>query len=143
MSFITFLENFAACLLFEQDFYSRAESKDKENPVLNTFSIFLLDHTACIRIHTGENPFKYAECEKSFSDSIDIKKHKMIHTEEKPFKCTKCDKTFSDYTGLRKHKRIHTGEKPFKCTECDKSFSDYTDLKRDTRRSTVHIGEKQ
>ena len=63
--------------------------------------------------HTGGNPFACYKCEKSFTQSGDLKKHGRIHTGEKPFACSQCDKAFANKSTLKKHGRIHSGGKPF------------------------------
>ena len=50
--------------------------------------------------------------------------HEMTHTGEKPFKFTECDMSFSPTGHFNIHKRIHMVEKPYRGTKCDKNFSD-------------------
>ena len=89
-----------------------------------------------MKILTGKKRFACAVCDKTFSQSGNLKVHMRIHTGEKPFRCSICDKSFSTSGGLKVHMRIHTGEKPFACSVCDKSFSESGDMKN-TRELTL------
>ena len=46
----------------------------------------------------------------------------LSHTGEKQFKCMFCEKAFSQSISLTRHKQSHTGEKPFKYSFCEKAF---------------------
>lgn len=90
-----------------------------------------------LRKHTGDKPFKCANCERRFSrkDSLQthiVFRHGRKHTGVKPFKCPNCETRFSRKDSLRMHMkgrhvglqmniktrlRKHTRDKPFKCSK--------------------------
>ena len=51
------------------------------------------------------------QCNKAFSMSGNLKRHKLSHTGENEFAFTQCDKAFSRPRTLKKHNLSHTGEK--------------------------------
>jgi len=58
--------------------------------------------------------------------------HERTHTKEKPLKCSICNKCFSESSNLAKHRKTH-GEEGFHfCSfpECGKSFHRLDQLKR-------------
>nr|XP_048284655.1 zinc finger protein 239-like isoform X2 [Myodes glareolus]XP_048284656.1 zinc finger protein 239-like isoform X2 [Myodes glareolus]XP_048284658.1 zinc finger protein 239-like isoform X2 [Myodes glareolus] len=127
----------------------REDSVDSSNPARHE------------SVHTGENPCKSKDCEKSnitqdqrvctakkehrlgeYADSLLNAFSVMQQTicnREKTYHCEECGKYFSNSTSLSVHQRIHTGKKPYKCNVCDKSFTQCTNLKTHQR---THTGER-
>ena len=52
------------------------------------------------------------------------------HSSEKSHKCKYCDKTFSNSSNLNRHKKTHSSEKSHNWKYCDKAFSDISNLTR-------------
>ena len=75
------------------------------------------------RLHAGVMPYACNICNKEFAYSSSLTHHKAIHLGERSFSCDICQKMFNSKPNLTKHIRIHSNEKPFKCDSCEKSFS--------------------
>ncbi|XP_062875030.1 histone-lysine N-methyltransferase PRDM9-like [Trichomycterus rosablanca] len=75
-----------------------------------------------------------SQCEWSFTQKSDLKRHQYIHTGEKPYHCLQCGKGFLYRSALQRHQRLHTGEKPYHCSQCRMSFA-----RQDHLQSHQHI----
>ncbi|KFM73340.1 Zinc finger protein 543, partial [Stegodyphus mimosarum] len=64
-------------------------------------------------------------CEKSFSRSSDLNRHKKIH-ESGSFECASCSMKFTRADNLRRHELSHL--RSFTCQECSQPFNRKSDL---------------
>lgn len=108
--------------------------------------------TDALRKSSGLKKYKCDECQRSFSTSATLRKHKHprkefackhcdktyvslgalkmhIRTHTLPCKCTICGKAFSRPWLLQGHIRTHTGEKPYQCPTCQRAFADRSNLR--------------
>ncbi|CAL8105974.1 unnamed protein product [Calicophoron daubneyi] len=69
-------------------------------------------------------------CDKAFSNSSAIAKHKLTHSQERKYVCSICHKAFKRQDHLNGHKYTHESKKPHGCHFCDKSYSDARSLRR-------------
>ena len=94
-----------------------------------------------MRTHTGEKPYQWEVCSKSFTTLGNFINHKRRHTCERPFLCNICGQSFMRSSTLAIHNRRHTGEKPYVCTYdgCNKAFAENGNLKTNMR---THMGER-
>lgn len=81
-----------------------------------------------IKVKRGAKPKgggKYAceVCGKSFSQSGNLNRHKVVHSRIRPFQCDICGKGFSQKGHVRTHQTVHTGVKAYQCHICEKKFS--------------------
>ena len=89
--------------------------------------------------HTGEKLYICAKCEKSFSDSCELRGHEIMHTKQIKWEArvAQVAAVVANYhphlPRPETHAREHTGEKPFSST-WDKSFVSH---------ETTHTGEKR
>lgn len=71
------------------------------------------------RIHNGEKPYSCTECDQSFSQKPELRRHMLSHTGG-GFLCSYCGKSLRDPHTLKSHERLHTGERPHHCSLCGK-----------------------
>lgn len=88
-------------------------------------------HSTTIKSQDIAEDHKYVcdVCQKGFSSSASMRRHKEIHSGIKKFACTLCSNSYTQKHNLTKHMRVHTGEKPYQCKLCEKAFSIHHHLK--------------
>ncbi|CAK6973232.1 zinc finger protein 319 [Scomber scombrus] len=77
-------------------------------------------------VHGMDNLFKCASCQKEFSQSGELLRHKCGESSnsspDKPYKCDVCGKGYKKSSTLQRHQNSHCQEKPLKCSLCDRRF---------------------
>ncbi|XP_058463615.1 zinc finger protein 85-like [Malaya genurostris] len=82
-----------------------------------------------MRVHTQEKPFQCQQCERSFSQKVNLEVHlfkrhniRVRNALRKTNTCEFCNKVFDRPSTLQVHIRTHTKERPFFCSDCPKTF---------------------
>jgi KRAB domain-containing zinc finger protein len=89
-------------------------------------------------VHEKVRKYRCEQCDRAYSNSADLNKHRRTHTGERPYACTECAKKFVQKFHLQVHyRRKHTEERPFACDKCDKRFSTKHEAQRHRSAHTV------
>ena len=71
------------------------------------------------------------KCGKNFGTKDELKTHmQTIHTQESDFACRNCNKTFKEIDEMKKHELINSSMVAIKCDECSVSFSEQEELEK-------------
>ena len=106
----------------------------------NNASIFS-DALQIHMMHTGEEPYKFDQCDCTYTQAHKLQKHKGTHTGERvhkfdqfniqmrrhtweePYRYIQCDYTCTLAANLHTHMLTHNELRPFNCDQCIKRFT--------------------
>jgi len=86
--------------------------------------------------HAGYRPYacNFEGCDKTFATNQAKDNHERTHTGERPYRCAQCDYSTTTHTQLQTHIAAkHEGKKPHKCRFCDFSCADSSNLSKHER----------
>ncbi|CAG2103451.1 unnamed protein product [Medioppia subpectinata] len=82
------------------------------------------DFTTHAKSHT--KPYKCSQCDKCFSVSEDLRRHRIRHDDSLKIPChwPGCDKKFVRLAEMKRHLNAHSGERVYRCQwpGCDKQY---------------------
>ncbi|WAR10170.1 ZN358-like protein [Mya arenaria] len=78
----------------------------------------LYKHRITHNENLGVSMFKCSTCQVSFSEPLDLEKHKQLHIDRRVFKCCICSDTFSGFNNYKCHLRIHDKLATYTCDMC-------------------------
>ncbi|XP_041719724.2 zinc finger protein 23-like isoform X7 [Coregonus clupeaformis] len=77
-----------------------------------------------------EGQHKCPECDMSFSQMSQMKRHQLIHSDSDPLRCNQCLKKCPNSDALTRHMQIHNGARPFQCSMCKINFTQLVCLRQ-------------
>lgn len=84
-----------------------------------------------MRNKTSLKVLRCFDCERRFSNTIDMAQHMLEHEEVDKYKCIECESTFKKLKDMRDHcKSIHFQKNLYKCKICNETFQRLIDLRK-------------
>ncbi|KAK9501039.1 hypothetical protein O3M35_002163 [Rhynocoris fuscipes] len=78
------------------------------------------------RCRGGDKLFKCSQCNKSYSFSSALSRHKAVHNKElRPHICKVCNKGFTHPDKLTRHQKTHSMDVFMSCDVCNRPFKSY------------------